>query len=82
MLECILPFFWPGFSLNMGKWALRRLLTNYCWINPSVQLILGVEVTESKVECHISLSLHIPAASAEGLPSFYCVFYTFKKSFQ
>lgn len=61
---------------EMGKWALRRLLTNYCWINPSVQLILGVEVTESKVECHISLSLHIPAASAEGLP-FYCVFYTF-----
>lgn len=65
MLACMLPGFWPGFPLNMGKWALSRLLPDYCWVNPSIQLILGVEVTESKVECQISLSLLIPAASAE-----------------
>ena len=65
MLACMLPGFWSGFPLNMDKWALSRLLPDYCWVNTSIQLILGVEVTESKVECQISLSLHIPAASAE-----------------
>lgn len=51
--------------LKMGEWVLSRLLQDYCWVKSFVQLILGMKVTESKVECHISLSFHIPAASAE-----------------
>lgn len=65
MLACTLPGFWPEFPLNMDEWALSRLWQNCCWVKASVQLILGVEVTESKIECQISLRLHIPAASAE-----------------
>lgn len=64
--------------LNMGKWALSRLLQDYCWDKPSVQSILRVEITESKVECQSSLCLHIPAASAEDE---WCTFFFYCKCF-
>lgn len=54
-----------GSPLNMNEWALSRLMHSYCWVKPSLQSFLEVDVTESKVECQLSLSLHRPAASAE-----------------